>query len=134
MFNAAAITDGDHGGNALGWFLMGTDQYLETERPVPEEGVGKGERLPGACVSDTRQAEPVFLAEQHHPVARMEIKGPEAGDKKDSAEEEKDRCEGFPVHIGRELVDDTMASEIGRRVKNISRCNTQRSSRSENIA
>jgi hypothetical protein len=47
----------------------------------------------------------------------MEIKGPEAGDKKDSAEEEKGRCEGFPVHIGRELVVDTTASKRYRKVR-----------------
>jgi hypothetical protein len=113
VFNTAVIAEGGHGRDILEGFLMGTDQHLETECPVPKDGVGKGELLPGECVSDTRQTKPLFLAEQHHPVVRMENKGPEAGDDKNCADQEKDRYEGFPIHLGRVMIMNTTVSGLG---------------------
>jgi hypothetical protein len=45
----------------------------------------------------------------------MENKGPEAGDDKDCADEEKDRYKNFPIHIGRVMIISTTVAGIGLR-------------------
>jgi hypothetical protein len=49
----------------------------------------------------------------------MENKGPEAGDDKNCADQEKDRYEGFPIHLGRVMIMNTTVSGLGGRKNNL---------------